>query len=110
MRMNVEPKRFALTSDLVCLDLATGEVVWDKSDSSKYTRFVQSGTPCVADGRVFVLGAERTARCYDASTGDVVWSRRLPGDFRDEFFASSFVVDGDTALVACGPLDRAADR
>jgi outer membrane protein assembly factor BamB len=50
------------------------------------------------------LGAERTARCYDASTGNVIWSRRLPGEFRDEFFASSFVVAGDTALVACGPL------
>lgn len=97
-------KAYRYDERLVCLDLASGEVVWDKSDTSKYTRFVHSGTPCVAGGRVFVLGAERTARCYDASTGNVVWSRRLPGDFRDEFFASSFVVAGDTALVACGPL------
>lgn len=99
-----QAKAFRFDERLVCLDLETGDIVWDKSDSSKYTRFTHSGTPCVAGGRVFVLGAERTARCYDASTGEVIWSRRLPGDFRDEFFASSFVVDGDTALVACGPL------
>lgn len=99
-----QSKAYRYDERLVCLDLATGDVVWDKSDSSKYTRFVHSGTPCVADGRVYVLGAERTARCYDASTGNIIWSRRLPGDFRDEFFASSFVVAGDTALVACGPL------
>lgn len=99
-----QAKAFRFDERLVCLDLETGDVVWDKSDSSKYTRFTHSGTPCVADGRVFVLGAERTARCYDASSGEIMWSRRLPGDFRDEFFASSFVVDGDTALVACGPL------
>ncbi len=97
-------KAFRFDERLVCLDLATGEVIWDRSEPSQYTRFVQSSTPCVADGRVFVLGAERTARCYDAETGDVLWQRRLPGDFRDEFFASSFVVTGDTALVACGPL------
>ena len=99
-----QAQAFRYDERLVCLDLTTGKIIWDKSDVSKYTRFVHSGTPCVANGRVFVLGAERTARCYDASTGNVVWSRRLPGDFRDEFFASSFIVDGDTALVACGPL------
>lgn len=97
-------KAYRFDERLVCLDLQTGEVVWDKNEPSKYTRFTHSGTPCVADGRVFLLGAERTARCYDASTGEIIWSRRLPGDFRDEFFASSFAVDGETAMVACGPL------
>jgi outer membrane protein assembly factor BamB len=89
---------------MVCIDLATGKPIWERAASSAYTRFTHSGTPCVADGRVFVLGAQRTARCYDAASGEILWSRQLPGDFRDEFFASSFIVDGDTALVACGPL------
>ena len=97
-------KAFRFDERLVCLDLESGEVIWDQSDESKYTRFVQSGTPCVAGGRIFVLGAERTARCYDASSGKVLWSQRLPGEFRDEFFASSFTVAGEVALVACGPL------
>ncbi len=99
-----QARAFRFDERMVCLDLGSGEIVWDKTVESTYTRFVQSGTPCVAGGRVFVLGAERTARCYDAETGEVLWSRRLPGDFRDEFFASSFVVDSDMAMVACGPI------
>ena len=97
-------KAFRFDERLVCLDLETGDVVWDRSIESTYTRFVQSGTPCVSNGRVFVLGAERTGRCYDAGTGNVLWKKRLPGDFRDEFFGSSFTVAGNMALVACGPL------
>jgi outer membrane protein assembly factor BamB len=99
-----QAKAFRFEERLVCLDLTSGDLVWDRKLDSKYTRFTQSGTPCVADGRVYVLGAERTARCYDAATGEVIWNSRIPGDFRDEFFASSFIVDGDVALIACGPL------
>lgn len=95
---------FRYDERMVCLDLETGEPIWERSSRSAYTRFTHSGTPCVADGRVFVLGAARTARCYDAASGEILWSRQLPGDFRDEFFASSFIVDGQTAMVACGPL------
>jgi outer membrane protein assembly factor BamB len=50
------------------------------------------------------LGPGRTAYCHDAETGEILWQQRLPGEFRDEFFASSFAVSGDVALVACGPL------
>jgi outer membrane protein assembly factor BamB len=34
----------------------------------------------------------------------------LPGAFRDEYFSSSFVVTGETALVACGPLTALSTR
>ena len=97
-------KAFRFDERLVCLDFASGEVVWDRSLECVYTRFTQSSTPSVVNGRIHVLGPKRTARCYDASTGDVIWEQRLPGEFRDEFFASSFVVDGGVAMVACGAL------
>ena len=97
-------KAYRFDERLVCIDLNSGDILWDRSQQCVYTRFTQSSTPCVADGRVYVLGPERTARCYDVSTGQVVWQTRLPGEFRDEFFASSFLVDGDVALVSCGPL------
>lgn len=97
-------KAYRFVERLVSLDLKTGDVIWDRSLPSKYTRFTHSGTPCVADGRVFLLGAERTARCYDAATGEVLWSVRLPGDFRDEYYSSSFTVEGDVALICCGKL------
>jgi outer membrane protein assembly factor BamB len=97
-------KAFVFEERLVCLDLNSGEIKWEHHQESLYTRFTQSSTPAVVDGRVFVLSPERTASCFDAATGEVVWKRRLPGDFRDEFYSSSFVVTGDVAVVACGPL------
>ncbi len=97
-------KAFRFDERMICVDLDSGDVIWERSHQSKYTRFTHSGTPCVSQGKLFVLGAERTAYCYDAKSGDVLWSKRLPGDFRDEFFASSFVVSGDVALVSCGAL------
>ena len=97
-------KAYRFEQRMMCLDLDSGETIWDQRTPAAYTRFVQSGTPCVVDEKVFVLGPERTAYCYNASTGEVIWRQRLPGEFRDEFFASSFVVSGNVALVACGPL------
>ena len=97
-------KAYSYNERLLCVDLDSGDVVWDRTRPSRYTRFTQSGTPCVAAGRVFVLGAERTAWCYDATTGEELWSRRLPGDFRDEHFSSSFAVAGEVAVVCCGAL------
>ncbi|WP_345687362.1 PQQ-binding-like beta-propeller repeat protein [Novipirellula caenicola] len=97
-------KAFSFEQRVVCLDLESGETIWDKRTPVVYTRFVQSGTPCVADGKLLVLGPERTAYCYDAETGNVIWTERLSGEFRDEFFASSFVVHADVAMVACGAL------
>ena len=97
-------KAYRFDQRLICLDLNSGDVIWEKTTDAVYSRFVQSGTPCVADGRVFVLGPGRMAYCHDAATGEVLWKEKLPGEFRDEFFASSFVVDGNTAIIACGPL------
>ncbi|MEM1068550.1 MAG: PQQ-binding-like beta-propeller repeat protein [Planctomycetota bacterium] len=99
-----QSKAFRFDERLVCLQLDTGTILWERSEPSKYTRFVQSGTPCITDNYVLVLGAERTAHCFDAKTGETVWSQRLPGEFRDEFFASSFAVADGVALIACGPL------
>lgn len=97
-------KAYVYSERLLCLDLNSGDVVWDRTRPSAYTRFTQSGTPCVVEGRVFILGSQRTAWCYDAGSGEVRWSRRLPGEFRDEHFSSSFAVSGDVALVSCGAL------
>ena len=97
-------KAYSFMQRMICIDSDSGETVWDKSFPAKYTRFVQSGTPCVSDGNVFFLGPERTAFCLDAKSGDVVWQSRIPGEFRDEYFASSFVVHEGVALVCCGPI------
>ncbi len=87
-----------------CLDFTTGKTIWKKSTPTVYTRFLQSGTPAVVDGRLYILGPARKAHCYDAKSGDVIWSVQLPGDFRDEFMMSSFAIADGAAVVLAGHL------
>lgn len=97
-------KAFRFDETLYCLDAKTGRVLWQNTAGSKYTRFSQSGSPAVVAGRIYVLGAGRLARCIDAASGKDLWQRRLPGDFRDEFMQSSFLVERGVAAVLCGQL------
>ena len=85
-----------------CLDAGSGEIVWTNQRNSIYTRFPQSGSPTVIDGRLFFLGAGRMAYCIDAVTGKDLWQRKLTGDFRDEFLQSSVAIADGIAIVQCG--------
>jgi outer membrane protein assembly factor BamB len=87
-----------------CLNADNGEVMWTHQRDSIYTRFPQSGSPTVIDGRLYFLGAGRMAYCIDAVTGKDLWQRKLTGDFRDEFLQSSIVVADGVAVVLCGSL------
>ncbi len=89
---------------LYSFDAATGKPEWKRDVKSVYTRFLQSGTPTVADGRVYVLGAARMARAFDAKSGEIVWEQRLPGEFTDEFMMSSFAVVDGVAVILAGHL------
>lgn len=82
-----------------CLDAETGKHLWSNSHKSVYTRFMQSGSPAIVDDKVYVLGAGRVARCIDAKNGKEIWQKKLPGDFRDQFLQSSFVVVDRVAVV-----------
>lgn len=97
-------KLYEFKEDVHCFDAKTGSPVWTKSRTSVYSRFVQSGTLAVADGKLFLLGAGRKARCLDAATGADVWETTLPGEFVDEFYMSSFVVVDGAAVVFAGSL------
>ncbi|MEZ6111451.1 MAG: PQQ-binding-like beta-propeller repeat protein [Pirellulaceae bacterium] len=97
-------KNYRFDEVIYCLDASSGKLLWEKSVSSFYTRFPQSGTPAVANGRLYILGAGRVARCLDAGTGKEIWKQRLPGEFRDEFLQSSFVVTEGMAVVSCDHL------
>lgn len=95
---------FEFKEELFCFDAATGATIWRNTQPSVYSRFVQSGTPALAGGKLYILGAARHARCIEAATGKDVWNVVLPGEFTDEFFASSFAVVDGTAVVLCGSL------
>lgn len=95
---------YRFTEVVYCLDLDNGKTIWKKEKKSKYTRFVQSGTITVHDGKLYFLGAGFMARCLDAKSGDTLWEEQLPGEFRDQFMMSSFAVADGVAVVHCGHL------
>lgn len=97
-------KFFRFEEQVVCLAAGDGRELWRRAWPSVYTRFSQSGSPAVVDGRLFVLGAGRVARCLSIESGEILWERQLPGEFRDEYLQSSFLVVGQLAIVLCDHL------
>lgn len=97
-------KLYDFRENVLCLDVATGKTLWKNEAQSVYSRFVQSGTVTAVDGKLYILGAGRKARCIDAQTGADVWTTQLPGEFLDEFYMSSFALIDGTAIVGAGGL------
>ena len=95
---------------VVCLDAATGRSRWQASfpvDSD--TLHEASCTPCVAGGRVYVMGA-RVCYCLNAATGKTVWKTDTGVPAKDptvsgkqQEVSSSFTLDGDVAAICAGP-------
>ncbi|MGY8768393.1 MAG: PQQ-binding-like beta-propeller repeat protein [Pirellulales bacterium] len=97
-------KKYRFDEVVYCLDARSGDTLWKNERESVYTRFPQSGSPAVIDGKLYVLGAGRVARCMDAADGKDVWDSKLSGEFEDEFLQSSFSVSNGVACVLCGHL------
>ena len=94
---------------VLCLDDATGKVLWKHEYPCAYTVSYASGpraTPVVADGRVYTLGTEGNLVCLRADDGVVVWAR----DFRKEFgiptplwgFSAHPLLDGEKLICLAG--------
>src|SRR5690606_9465289 len=72
---------------LLCLDAATGKLLWQDEEPMVYRLSYAGGpraTPTVADGKVYMLGAEGFLRCLDANTGKRLWARDLKKDYGAE--------------------------
>ncbi len=93
---------------VACYRASTGEPVWKHRDPA---RFWESnggagprGTPALAGGRVYALGATGVLNALDASDGSVVWSRDAASDAGVKSpnwgFAGSPLVVGDTVVAA----------
>lgn len=95
---------------VLCLDEATGKVLWEHKYPCVYTVSYPAGprcTPTVHDGKVYSLGAEGNLLCLAADDGEVVWSRDLKKDFSIRNspvwgFASHPLVDGDNLICFVG--------
>jgi outer membrane protein assembly factor BamB len=75
------------TDTVFALDAVTGQILWRHAYDC-LTCFSQDvlfdgprSTPAVDGDRVFTLSLEGHLFCFDASSGNVLWSRRLTQDF-----------------------------
>lgn len=99
-----------------CLDAATGKALWKQAFTTGYVDNFgfdngPRGTPCVADGRVFVFGANGNLNALDFATGRPLWSVDAQKDFGADKgffgFACSPLVEGRSLLVNIGGKDGA---
>lgn len=97
------------TERVLCLDAATGRILWQHEYDCPYTVSYAAGprvTPAIADGKVYSLGAEGNLFCLDAGKGSVLWSN----DFKKTFqiktpmwgFAGHPLVDGNKLICLAG--------
>jgi outer membrane protein assembly factor BamB len=104
-------KRAAVAGEerVLCLDEATGKVLWTHAYECKYDISYPCGpraTPVVRDGKVWTLGAMGDLLCLDAATGKVVWSKNFVRDHGAPVplwgFAANPLLDGDKLICLVG--------
>lgn len=97
---------------VLCLDAATGKVIWEHAYPVKYEVSYPCGprcTPVVRDRRVYTLGAMGDLYCLDAGSGKVIWSKNFPRDYKARVplwgFAAHPLLDGDKLICLVGGDD-----
>lgn len=100
---------------VLCLDEATGKILWKHEYDCTYQVAYPAGprvTPVVRDGKVYTLGTMGDLRCLDANKGELLWSK----NFRDEYkaptqqwgFSAHPLLDGDRLICIVGGKAGAA--
>jgi outer membrane protein assembly factor BamB len=96
---------------LDCLQVANGKRVWRYEEPTSYQdsfRFDEGprATPAVAEGRVFIFGADGLLRAIDLATGKRLWGHDLHTEYRvpQGFFgaACSPLVEGGRVILNVG--------
>jgi outer membrane protein assembly factor BamB len=94
---------------VLCLDDATGKVLWTHAYPCTYQVSYAGGprvTPVVADGKVYTLGTMGDLFCLDAATGKVLWSKNFPSAYHAPVqtwgFSAHPLVDGNKLICLVG--------
>jgi len=106
---NFERSEFSGTERVVCLDEATGKVLWKHEYPVKYGISYPAGprcTPNVHQGKVYTLGAEGHLLCFDEQSGKILWSKHLPRDYNTKTplwgYAAHPLIDGQKLICVVG--------
>ncbi|HEY3323196.1 MAG TPA: PQQ-binding-like beta-propeller repeat protein [Planctomycetota bacterium] len=105
---------------VLCLDEATGKIVWTHSYLCKYSAAYGTGprvTPTVCGEKLYTLGTMGDLYCLEAATGKELWKKNLTQDYGSAAplygFAIQPLVEGDMVIVlagGAGPAVIAFDR
>jgi outer membrane protein assembly factor BamB len=96
---------------VICLDQATGKILWTHSDDIDYSMSYSAGprgAPAVDGDRVYTFGGEGNLLCLDCKSGKVIWAR--PHSQSDSptprwGFAMNPLIDGDRLICIIGGND-----
>jgi outer membrane protein assembly factor BamB len=96
---------------VTCLDVKTRDKLWEFGYPTAYVdRYGYNGgprcTPIIADGKVYMLGAEGKLHAIDFTSGEKLWSRDLVADYAVEqgFFGvgATPLLEGDRLIINVG--------
>jgi outer membrane protein assembly factor BamB len=94
---------------LLCIDQATGKVLWKDEYDVQYKISYACGprtTPVVSGGKVYTVGAMGDLRCVDAAKGKKIWAKNFVTDYAARVpiwgFSSSPLVEGDKVICMVG--------
>jgi len=73
----IPTKTSSIEDVILCLNAADGKTLWRKAYPSKAGGWGASSTPCLVEGRLYVIGGKGTAYCLEADTGEEVWQTEL---------------------------------
>lgn len=100
--LNQVPTTKASADDVVlCLDATSGKTLWNADFPGIATGYSFSSTPCVTDGRLYVMVSTRDAYCLNAENGQVIWKTRAT---QGNSISSSFLVADGLAVILSGCL------
>jgi outer membrane protein assembly factor BamB len=97
--------------NIICLDEATGKILWITPFSPPYGDRGPRCTPTVDGNRVYGLSPHGVLVCADARDGHIVWKKDVKADFGGHMmsgwnYSESPLVDGDK--VVCTPGGKKA--
>ena len=94
---------------VLCFSVATGDKLWEHAYDQPYNISYPGGprcTPTVNESKVYTLGAEGTLHCLAADSGDVLWSKSLPAEYKTKTaiwgYTSHPLIDGDLLYTIAG--------
>lgn len=97
------------TERVLCIDDATGKVLWKYEYDCPYQMAYPAGprtTPVVTADKVYALGAMGDLVCLDVKSGDKVWHKKLAKEYDVPIpqwgFAGNPLVDGQRLICLVG--------